>query len=125
MLSENFLGLFDNERNTVALAPGQILFNKGDSGHQMFVLKSGELQIVDGNHVFETVSPGGILGEMALISKEPRSATAKATRDSIVIPLDEKRFLFLVQQAPMFALRVMNVLSARLRAMNKRVTSVH
>ena len=40
---------------------------------------------------------------------------------SIVIPIDEPRFLFLVQQTPFFALRVMRVLTARLRAMNERV----
>jgi CRP-like cAMP-binding protein len=124
MTSNNFLGLFANERDAVTLAPGETLFKKGDAGHHMFVVKSGELQIVDGNHVFETISEGGIFGEMALISKDPRSATAKAVRDAVVIPVDEKRFLFLVQQTPMFALRVMNVMSARLRAMNERVTSI-
>ena len=125
MTSENFLGLFANETNTVTLAPGQVLFKKGDAGHHMYVVKSGELQIMDGNHVFETISAGAIFGEMALISKDPRSATVKATRESIVIPVDEKRFIFLVQQTPMFALRVMNVMSDRLRTMNQRATSVH
>jgi CRP-like cAMP-binding protein len=106
------------------LAPGATLFKKGDAGHHMYVVKSGELQIVDGNHVFETIAAGGIFGEMALISKEGRSATAKAVRETVVIPIDEKRFLFLVQQTPKFALRVMNVMSVRLRKMNERMTSV-
>lgn len=120
-MTENFLRLFANETNAVTLAPGQTLFSKGDTGHQMFVVKSGEVQIVDGAVVFETISPGGIFGEMALISKDPRSATAKAKTESVVIPVDEKRFLYLVQQTPLFALRVMDVMSARLRAMNARV----
>jgi CRP-like cAMP-binding protein len=123
MASDNFLNLFANETNTVTLAPGEALFHKGDAGHQMFVVKSGEMQIVDGNHVFETIPPGGIFGEMALISKDPRSATAKSTGHSVVIPVDEKRFLYMVQQTPMFALRVMDVMSSRLRAMNTRLTS--
>lgn len=124
MPSDNFLALFSNERDTVTLAPGATLFKKGDAGHHMYVVKSGELQIVDGNHVFETIAAGGIFGEMALISKEGRSATAKAVRETVVIPIDEKRFLFLVQQTPKFALRVMNVMSVRLRKMNERMTSV-
>jgi CRP-like cAMP-binding protein len=123
MASDNFLNLFANETNTVTVAPGEALFQKGDAGHQMYVVKSGEMQIVDGNQVFETIPPGGIFGEMALISKDPRSATAKATSHSIVIPVDEKRFLYMVQQTPMFALRVMDVMSSRLRAMNSRVAS--
>lgn len=124
MQSENFLGLFANDPDVVTLAAGETLFTKGDTGQYMYVVKSGELQIIDGNHVFETISPGGCFGEMALISKEPRSATAKASRETVVIPIDERRFLFLVQQTPMFALRVMNVMSSRLRTMNERMTSV-
>jgi CRP/FNR family transcriptional regulator, cyclic AMP receptor protein len=123
MISDNFLNLFANESNTVTLASGETLFHKGDPGHQMYVVKSGEIQIVDGAHMLETVAPGGIFGEMALISKDPRSATAKAKSHSVVIPIDERRFLYMVQQTPMFALRVMDVMSSRLRAMNTRITS--
>ena len=51
----------------------QELFKKGEPGSHMYVVKSGEVQVVDGNHVFETVSPGGIVGEMSLISDEPKA----------------------------------------------------
>jgi CRP/FNR family transcriptional regulator, cyclic AMP receptor protein len=44
----------------------------------------------------------------------------RAVKQSVVIPLDERRFLFMVSQTPFFALRVMRVMSARLRAMNER-----
>ena len=123
-MQENFLGLFRNETDVVALRPGQELFKKGDIGRHMYVVKSGEGQIVDGNHVFETVSAGGILGEMALVSDHTRSAGARATIASIVVPIDEKRFLFLLQQTPFFAIWVMRVMSARLKMMNDRVTSL-
>jgi CRP/FNR family transcriptional regulator, cyclic AMP receptor protein len=88
----------------------------------MYVVQSGEVQVLDGDHYFESVSSGGIVGEMALISESP-SATVRAVRESVVIPIDERRFSFLVQQAPFFAIRVMRVMSARLKAMNERVTS--
>jgi CRP-like cAMP-binding protein len=104
--------------------PGQVLFEKGDIGRHMYVVKSGEVQVIDGNHVFETVSAGGLLGEMGLISQSPRSATIRAVRESVVVPIDEKRFLFLVQQTPFFAIRVMRVMSARLKRMNDLVTSL-
>ena len=122
-MSENFLGSFrtgDEQR----LAAGQILFEKGAAGHEMYVVRSGELQIIEGNQVFETVGPGGIVGEMALVDGGPRSATVRASAVTEVIPLDERRFLFLVQQTPHFAIRVMRVMSARLRAMNTRATGL-
>ena len=68
----------------------------------MFVVKSGELTVIgDGNHVFETLSAGSIIGEMALIDDEPRSATVRAVTEAELIPIDQRRFLFLVQQ-PLF-----------------------
>jgi len=86
-------------------------------------VRSGELQIIDGNRVFETLGPGGIVGEMALIDGGPRSATVRASAPSEVVALDQKRFLFMVQQTPFFALRVLKVMSSRIRAMNADVTT--
>ena len=119
-MTEDFLGLFGKETDVVTLAPGDVLFEKNEPGRFMYVVKSGEMQIIDGNYVYETVSAGGILGEMALVDAGPRSATVRAVQQSVVIPLDERRFLFMVSQTPFFALRVMRVMSARLRAMNER-----
>jgi CRP/FNR family transcriptional regulator, cyclic AMP receptor protein len=63
-MTEDFLGLFGKETDVVTLAPGDVLFEKNESGRLMYVVKSGEMQIIDGNYVYETVSAGGILGEM-------------------------------------------------------------
>jgi CRP/FNR family transcriptional regulator, cyclic AMP receptor protein len=120
-MTEDFLGLFGNETEVITLAPGEALFEKGEPGHFMYVVKSGALQIIDGNYVYETVSAGSIVGEMALLDAGPRSATVRAIKQSVVIPINERRFLFMVQQTPFFALRVLRVLSVRLRAMNERV----
>ena len=119
-MTEDFLGLFGKDTDVVTLAPGDVLFEKNEPGRVMYVVKSGEMQIIDGNYVYETVSAGGILGEMALVDAGPRSATVRAVKQSVVIPLDERRFLFMVSQTPFFALRLMRVMSARLRAMNER-----
>jgi len=70
------------------------------------------------------VTSGGIVGEMALVSNEVRSATVRALIRSVVIAVDDTRFLFLVQQTPFFAIRVMRVMSARLKMMNDRLTSM-
>ncbi|WP_162918525.1 Crp/Fnr family transcriptional regulator [Taklimakanibacter deserti] len=122
-MAENFLGSARSGEE-IRLDAGQVLFTKGDAGHEIYVVRSGELQILDGNRVFETVGPGGIVGEMSLVDSGPRSATVRASAATEVVPMDERRFLFMVQQTPHFALRVMRVMSARLRAMNARLTGV-
>ena len=87
--------LFRDDPDVVFLKPAQELFKKGEPGSHMYVVKSGEVQVVDGNHVFETVSSGGIVGEMSLISDELRTATVRAVTAAEVVPIDQKRFCFL------------------------------
>ena len=123
-MAENFLALFSHETEVVCVGPGEMLFEKGERGHFMYVVKSGELQIIDGNHVYETISAGDVIGEMALVEAGPRSASVRAIMPSVVIPINERRFLFMVKQTPLFALRVMRVISARLRAMNEERAKV-
>jgi len=117
----NFLGLFKSEENVVTVKAGDVLFRKGDPAKVMYVVLSGELRVGDGNKIFEQLAPGGLVGEMALIDHAPRAATVTALTDSTLAEIDEKRFLFLTQQTPSFALNVMRVLSQRLRRMNAMV----
>jgi CRP/FNR family cyclic AMP-dependent transcriptional regulator len=117
----NFLGLFNREPNVLTLKSGETLFQKGDPARSMYVVLTGELRIGDGNAIFDRLTEGGIVGEMALIDHGPRSATVTASTDCTLAEVDEKRFLFLVQQTPMFALNVMRLLSQRLRRMNAMV----
>lgn len=100
-------------------AAGEVIFEAGERGASMYLVRSGEVVIERGGKVLETLGPGGIFGEMALIDGSPRSATAKAKTDCIVAPLNEKTFLFLVHETPYFAIAVMRTLTDRLRRMNE------
>jgi CRP-like cAMP-binding protein len=84
----------------------------------MYVVKEGTVDVLVGGRVVDTIGPGGILGEMALIDKQPRSATAVAKTDCKLVNVNEQRFQRLVQQTPHFALQVMRVMATRLRQMN-------
>ncbi len=98
---------------------GKTIFKEGDPGDEFFVVLRGQVEIASGDRHFETLGPDGIFGEMALIDDSPRSATAVALTDVTVAPIKENQFLFLVKNAPFFALSVMRVLAHRLRRQNK------
>jgi CRP/FNR family cyclic AMP-dependent transcriptional regulator len=100
---------------------GEVIFHEGDPAKELFVIKSGRVDITSGNRLLATLSENGIFGEMALIDKEPRSATVTAATDLEIVPVDERQFLFLVSQTPFFALKVLRVLAGRLRIANKAV----
>ena len=81
----------------------------------------GEVEIRVGERAVEVVGPAGIFGEMAMIDGAPRTATAVARSDCKLVPIDEKRFQFLVQQTPYFAIEVMRVLAGRLRRVDQLI----
>jgi CRP/FNR family cyclic AMP-dependent transcriptional regulator len=96
-------------------AAGEIIFAEGELGDCMFAVLEGEVAIKRQGKVLESVTAGGIFGEMALIDREPRSASAVAATSCRVAAVGQKRFMFLVQQTPYFALEIMHVLATRLR----------
>ena len=100
-------------------AAGEVIFAEGDKGDAMFVVRTGEVTIERGGRVMETLSGGGVFGEMALIDGSPRSATVRAKTDCEVAPINEKTFLFLVHETPFFAIAVMRTLADRLRRMDE------
>lgn len=95
--------------------PGETIFSEGDKGDQMYVIRKGEVEIERDGKIVETLSAGGIFGEMALIDGSPRAASARAKSVCELAPVIEKAFVFMVHETPFFALTVMRVLAARLR----------
>ena len=96
-----------------------MIFQEGDQAQELFVIRSGQVRIQLGNRTLSELSTDEVFGEMALIDGEPRSASAVAVTDVEVVPVSEKRFLFMVGQTPYFALKLMRVMAQRLRVTNK------
>jgi CRP-like cAMP-binding protein len=115
------IGLFRNATDTRSFSDGQVIFREGDDGHEMFVVRDGQVEIVAHDTVIATLGEGEIFGEMALIDARSRSATARANGECTVVPIDERRFTFLIQQTPQFALQVMRTLADRLRSADRKL----
>ena len=98
---------------------GEVIFKEGDPGQHMFVVKSGRVELRVGNTPLEDVKQEGILGEMALLDAERRSATAVAATECHLVPIDREKFLYLVKETPDFALEVLRIMAWRLRRMNE------
>ncbi len=114
------INLFRNANDFKAYPAGTVIFQQGDPGDFMYVVKEGTVDLKLGDRVLETVEVGGVFGEMALIDNEARSASATAKTDCQLVPIDGKKFRFLIQQTPFFAQHVIRILAQRLRNMNKQ-----
>ena len=110
--------LFRFETDLVHVAAGEPVFKEGEPGKIMYVLMEGEADIMVGNIVVEKAKLGALLGELALVDDAKRTATVMAVTDCSLVPIDVKRFLFLIQETPNFALQVMKIIAERLRKMD-------
>ncbi len=109
------IDLFRNTHDYVLYEPGQIVFEEGRPGDVMYAILDGEVEITVQGKPIDLVGSGGIIGEMALLDDSPRSGTARAKTQSKLVPIDQKRFTFLVQQTPYFSIQVMRIMAERLR----------
>jgi CRP/FNR family cyclic AMP-dependent transcriptional regulator len=107
--------MFAGNGNAEHHPAGHRFFSVGDQGDAMYVVLEGEADIVLRGKVLETVTAGGIFGELALIDHRERSADVVAKTGVTVAPITQKRFIYLLGNHPYFALEVMKIMAERLR----------
>ena len=84
-------------------AADHVIFNQGDEGDKMYIIKRGQVQVLRDNTILATLSDGQFFGEMALVSDEPRNATLKTTTDIEVLVLVKEDFRHLLESNPSIA----------------------
>jgi len=114
------LQLFEKEPEKLTFAAGKDLFETGDTANgRMYILLSGQAEVIVNDLMVELAEPGAILGEMALIDSYPRSATVHCVAPCTFAVIDSRRFMSLIQMTPAFALEVMRAVVQRLRRTDK------
>lgn len=108
--------IFHNEHPVLDVAAGETIFVEGTRGDCMYAVLAGDIDIVRHGDVLQTIGPGGVFGEMALLDGQPRSASAVARTPARVAAIAEQRFTQLVALNPYFALDMMRLLSERVRS---------
>lgn len=110
------------------LKAGQVVFRAGEAADGMYLVRKGELVVYleqDGKEVeLAKIGEGGMIGEMALFDRQPRSASVKATADSEVTLISLDDFSKLMKQIPKWFVGLMTALSGRLRTTNDRLKQV-
>ena len=103
---------------------GDVIFHKGEAGHEMFVLLKGRVEIIDetpdGDRTLAVLGPGETFGEMAFFEKKERSAKAVAMDNSVLLALDEDSIERLLTKSVAIRLlfNLARMLSRRLRETN-------
>jgi CRP-like cAMP-binding protein len=113
----------------IAYEADSIIFREGESGDAAYVLLSGEVDIIvtspTGPVKINTIGDNAIIGEIAILSDSPRTATIRTTMRTEVLRIHKQHFLQLLAEVPEVATAVMQVLAQRLSYTNRALTEAH
>ena len=111
-----------------ACVPGEIIFLENEPGDGMYIIQSGQAAVVKGDLHAPIIlgfrGPGDMIGEMALIENQPRSATVVALEPTLLLGVSLDAFYRLSTGNPRFSLKMMGMLSARLRKSGEQLNQV-
>lgn len=110
----DLLEVFKDSDDVVEFPAGSVIAAEGAQGNHMYVVMTGEVTITISDQLIATARSGEIVGEMALINSNIRSATVTAKTDCRLALIDQASFNLLLQHVPDFSLHVMKVLANRL-----------
>jgi CRP/FNR family cyclic AMP-dependent transcriptional regulator len=106
---------FESFGKTENFAEMESFFVEGQASDKMYLLVEGEVSLVRNKKTLDIVRPGEIFGEIAVITQQPRAASAMARKFCQVLVLDARQFQQALQATPEFALMLMNIMNNRLR----------
>ena len=108
-----------------ALFPaGKVIMTAGAAGAFMYVVLEGRVAISVGSSIVEHVGPGGMFGEMALVDRSARAATATAETDCSLLAINRNDFLDLVKAKPAFGASLLKSIAARMQQLALRVAQM-
>jgi CRP-like cAMP-binding protein len=107
-------------------ADGETVVRQGEEGGCMFVIQSGQVEVVQttgGNEQhLASLGAGDFFGEMSLFEKARRSATVRSVGTSKILTVDKKTLLRRISEDPLLAFNLLKVMSHRIRDLDSRLS---
>lgn len=116
-------GHYETRKQTLDFERGALVFREGQVGDAMFIVQMGEVDILkrleDGSsRILRTMGKGDFFGEMSLIDKKPRSASAVCRSQSRLVRVPAESLVRFIESNPQFVMRMLNTFVDRLRSSN-------
>jgi CRP/FNR family cyclic AMP-dependent transcriptional regulator len=118
------IAALSQNRPTIEMKAGEVIFGAGDYGDQLFGVVRGTVELSWGGVLRETIGAGSCFGVGALVDREHRRfGTAVALTDCELLEMDRPEFIFAVQELPLFGLEMLHDLEERLQHLKQSVTN--
>lgn len=105
-----------------AFDAGQLIITQGTPGQAFYLVLSGRVEILRDGRSLGAYGPGDFFGEMSLLDNAPRSATIRAIEDTRCLMLSSWDFKSVLEEHPSIAVKLLEVLSRRLRVADERLS---
>jgi CRP/FNR family transcriptional regulator, cyclic AMP receptor protein len=131
-----FQGLSDEDLRTIdslamekSIGKGQVIFSEGEDGDTMYAIVSGRVKVFIGDEdgreiILKILGAGDFFGEMALIDRQPRSASVATLDNCLFRTLSNQEFETCLTRAPRIATVVMQALAKRLRDADRKISTL-
>jgi len=103
----------------VRFTAGHQLLTEGETGSEAFVLLEGTVTVKRKGRKLATLGPGEIIGELALLEHSERTASVICDTDCILLVIDRRHFVALLEDAPILAIKFLQELAGRLRELDR------
>jgi len=121
-LDKEYIHYLHDSAKRIAIAKDQYVFHQNDTGEGMYIVLSGSVNIVlaendtlSGNHVINTLKQGDFFGEICLLGKQPRTASAVAAEDTQLLFIHTEDFARQIDQNNINALKMGFNIALKLR----------
>ena len=107
----------------VTVAPGRILCQEGSVGREFFLIVEGQASVRRKERKIATLGPGSYFGELALLDRQPRSASVIADTAMTLLVLEQRAFIGILDSVPSLARKLLSAMAARLEETDPRADS--
>ena len=121
-------GMSDNvlfEKYGHVIPAGTVIFREGDEGNEMFIIQEGKVKISKSienkDHVLAILGKGDFFGEMAIVNRVRRTATAQTVTDTHLLAFDRQGFRSMIEKNSKIAMSIIDKLCRRLQQANMQI----
>ena len=118
----------ESHEKKISFKKGEVIFCEDEPGETVFFIQSGEVKLVkvvsDKEKTLAILREKDIMGEMSVLKKTPRTATAVAYSDTVLLEFDRDSFFKLVQKAPQIGLKMLTSFANRLADQKRKLKTI-
>jgi CRP/FNR family cyclic AMP-dependent transcriptional regulator len=128
-LQASSLEILADSSRSISVKKGQFVFLQDDTSEKVYLVRTGLISIIlesqDGRKlVINEMRPGDFFGEVGVLTKQPRSSSVIARTDCELLMIPRKTFLGILDVEPILVRRLLELISARLRASSERESAL-